>query len=115
MRELKFRAWLGGKMAYSNDMNLSTFFAEFNQTYIDCEIMQYTGLKDSNGKEIYEGDIVRQSEDENEEIGVVRCDGLNWRWAGFGNIDFAIGYYGNPEIVGNIYENPDLLRRRKDK
>ena len=69
---------------------------------------QYTGLKDKNGKKIFEGDILR--DDDNEENGVVEfIDGEFY--VVFGNVethgiyDIACCCY----VIGNIYDNPELL------
>ena len=76
----------------------------------DSALMQYTGLKDQNGKDIYEGDIVRL---QNEFVGPIV-----WSINGFTveryvvgwNID-AKGNQDSVEIIGNIYENPDLIKQ----
>lgn len=82
----------------------------------DCVPLQFTGLLDKNGVEIYEGDIVRfQYRDEGEFYGVVGMDDMYVGFsvqeskAFFGSINLT--YYNNKDhtVVGNIYENPELL------
>ena len=89
--------------------------------------MQYTGLKDKNGKDIYEGDIVHISKDG--QVWSVEYDELSARFIVYNqlnsNRDFNFDYkqtYVNcpivvvhstkafyPEVIGNIYENPELI------
>jgi len=70
---------------------------------------QYTGLKDKNGKEIYEGDVVRDYE------GVIHYV----RWSvGDGCFDFTGSPYtlsDDCEVIGNIYDSPELLKQREQK
>ena len=136
MREIKFRAW----DKYAKKMIFDFAVSQYNKFsgWINCVycglkvgsggsddyiLMQYTGLKDKNGKEIYEGDILENSNIENKEgnkekIIVKWSDDIS----SFGNdndIDFTycVGYVfdGDPEemiIIGNIYENPELLEEK---
>lgn len=66
MREIKFRAWAKGEFDESIMLDWETFrhsIAEWiGNEERGCVLMQYTGLEDKNGKEIYEGDIVRLNE-----------------------------------------------------
>jgi len=120
MREIKFRAWdhiemnipiLGG----FNDMN-----DEISNLIFDGVIlMQYTGLKDKNGKEIYEGDIIRKGLDlssynlVSDIQEVVFEDGCfqGKQQKGIGYIKFALSAYLNEiEVIGNIYESKELLK-----
>lgn len=75
-------------------------------------VMQYTGLKDKNGKEIYEGDILEFSGNV-VALGIVK---YNENFATFqacnGNSGWLFGNESgtNIEIIGNIYENPELVK-----
>ena len=129
-REIKFRAW---------DKHHRRMFNIQRMTWNEgipvegemFELMQYTGLRDKNGKEIYEGDILR--------VWWNSVDGKDIGGVGivcFGNHN-ATGedYYSNPsygwyidwngtyslvnipgeiEVIGNIYENPNLIKETKE-
>ncbi len=112
MREIKFRVWDKEDKNMSIPFDIFDFsqdesgFKWFGNTNVDDKenivILQFTGLKDKNGKEIFEGDIVKRG---STEIKVVE-------WIGGNNKDFngvdICGVFGL-EVIGNIYENPELL------
>ena len=123
-REIKFRVWdVGNKeMLEVQELDFeSTFYGgriairpdQYND-YFDTEdmiLMQYTGLKDKNGKEIYEGDIVK-IKDRDEDIGKViyehngfSIDVTNMN-KNYGRVSFVNNFM---EVIGNIYDNPELL------
>ena len=97
------------------------YFALTSDEYIP---MQFTGLKDSKNREIYEGDILRITDTltpvPNTYLHVV-SDKLGWCTDGEGEYrgaskdyavfgwDLALPYEGHHEVIGNIYENPELL------
>lgn len=75
----------------------------------DIDIMQYTGLLDKNGSEIYEGDIVKCAD----EIGIVLYFGANFQVNWDPVSTYATYLFlcaKDSEIIGNIYENPELLK-----
>lgn len=106
MREIKFRAWKNSEMKYSDSFpDLSCFFClAYGQMGEELGLlMQYTGLKDKNGKEIYEGDILKN--DDYERVRIMT-------WEQDSTEPFPFRYYESTddwEIIGNIYQNPELL------
>ena len=125
MREIKFRAWVKEKKAIFEVILINyvtkkvTYLLERvghllsirDAKFNDVELMQYTGLKDKNGKEIYEGDIVTLHNSRYKVIFnmeqarfVLRDDKFEME------IPFTNNNCKRMEVVGNIYENPELIK-----
>ena len=127
MREIKFRAWDEDtkemfdvfQMQYTGLMDfvvrLSVRVSDnqgWHKPLYNFILMQYTGLKDKNGKEIYEGDIVKSTS-----IGEEIISWVNF-WDGYFTVEgrgiAALAYKTYEwEVIGNIYENPELLAESK--
>ena len=123
MREIKFRAWDGSKMHYEGFgitceglPTIGYVSHEIDLSKKDSfRMMQFTGLKDKNGKEIYEWDITN--------LGIVKFQtDLNWDGGGSIHSGFyfdiqkmggEMSYHDSLDeciVVGNIYENPELVK-----
>jgi hypothetical protein len=109
MREIKFRAWDGKRILDDFYVSCRSGKAEVRGEVFDWTLMQYTGLKDKkNGKEIYEGDIVKQGE----EVYWVAWKFNRWVYAGRGetnNVQAEGNLDDDCKVIGNIYESPNLL------
>lgn len=119
MREIIFRAWIKElneirEVEYINFWKKmisypNKFCKEYylNADFDDIELMQYTGLKDMKGKEIYEGDILFETF--REEYFKVVFENGSFR-AEVDEYSLDLEDYANIcEVVGNIYENPELI------
>jgi uncharacterized phage protein (TIGR01671 family) len=76
------------------------------------EIMQFTGLRDKNGKEIYEGDVIVYCQHPEctgrEPFHLRHAYEVRWKTS-MNRVGWNIGDNGNHIVIGNIYENPELL------
>lgn len=115
MREIKFRVWdQTTNTLWSPSMNLTLVGGKATTVDGNFILMQYTGLKDKNGREIYEGDILKLTDYDGTDTGYI--DYISARfWARMPRKPHDFMWELNSadttyEVIGNIYENPDLLK-----
>ena len=124
MREFKMKAWLKKEkkmvaiigidfnyeyIRYTEDSNL------FNENYKtaefkDIELLQFTGLKDNGGQELYEADVIKFNDGIDDIYGLISYDDEDAVYCvSYENVtEHLSNMAGDFEIVGNIFENPDL-------
>lgn len=130
-REIKFRVWLNNQMCYPGNEIAEIYFDGNPWDNSSGILMQYTGLKDKNGKEVYEGDIVLTSGYQNPLSGeiesnlcVVEYRGITLCYVEYyanegesgkritpvsDYIDYDCDVDEDCEVIGNIYENAELI------
>lgn len=129
MREIKFRGkrisngkWLYGDLKQDNMCGCYIYPLENIglRQVLSCTVGQYTGLKDKNGKEIYEGDIIGCHNPNIKHL--IFFNEKQGRFMAALNGDIENDYYGvcglddsrwnaTKEVIGNIYDNPELLTK----
>lgn len=120
MRQPKYRAWDGKEMIYMMEDIIEPYYniqlAKFLDDNYGCDILEFIGLKNKDGKEIYEGDLMKE---DGSSIFVVKYQTeyakfiLDW---GRGAIQYPGWNRGvNMEIIGNMYEHTELLKEKVEK
>lgn len=122
MREIKLKAWIPSKKKMlpgirlseiiDSGQRMSSFYGTEVMLPNDIIYLQYTGLKDRKETEIYAGDILKGSEYNH----TITWDDALLQWWARNDISktcFPLHHYWNPEVIGNIYEHPELIGAAK--
>jgi uncharacterized phage protein (TIGR01671 family) len=124
MREIKFRAYIkeftqmleveylhviAEEVEVRRFPNILTSLFSYAKEFEDAVLMQYTGLKDKNGKEIYEGDLLLRHRNAPPIMEEVQYGSSTWLLVGEDGGIFLDVINQHCEVMGNIYENPELL------
>lgn len=123
MREIKFRVW-NEEFKLFDTLLKDDYYGDGNIGFVDCFVgneediwEQFTGLHDKNGREIYEGDVVKVYGFSKVTVGKVIYEDYYFTLDGFCDtgtdrpeMAFSEGEFEvNYEVIGNIHENPELL------
>lgn len=118
MREIKLRCWnaAGEKITYDDDWVYEWRHIKQSHESGRIILMQYTGIRDKNGVEVYEGDVIISFECHdgfNPLVGKVSF-GADGKWiiedSDSKYIEDLCEYADELKVIGNIYENPELLK-----
>jgi len=111
MREIKFRAWNTIQRQFVKSWEVYLLEGDLNDNDADTILLQYTGLKDKNNKEIFEGDIISKAG-----AFVVWNNELScWCFTFEGDEDSTPLFYdrfSKLKVIGNIHENPELKEQQ---
>ena len=111
MRETKFRAWnknlnRSGGMIWNVAVLNGKYFDPYEMETQEYPIMQYTGLKDKDCVEIYEGDIYKNPSGV---VNKVKYSLEDAGWTCDGNSMLSLSGTMKGEVIGNVFDNPELL------
>ena len=123
----KFRAWIKEEKCFADYIETIRYYSKEVDLcwggicesdcfdFKDVILMQSTGLKDKNGKEVFEGDVLGTKDGLLNGVVEYRSDLGMWTNSliSYNNFERLCNVAGNREIIGNIYENPEILKEKE--